>query len=560
MPDLSTIQGASLQPRGGEAFKLLQEGIKTFQTRGLAETLAGAPSPEQEKQALVQLSTINPQVAQSIQGVLNRNNILEQQAVAKEIREGVELQARLRGKDHNGQRRILMGEGRRLVAEGKDPRRVLELEAMGKDQLRNELDRMQIAGTAMKTLLEKPAKLAALKVQQDASRASFLKNIPPEQRATAFPELRFRAQQEGDTDTVNLIDQLGPLSAQQQDIIFDDISRRAPAGKLTGVAPGQTVIGPRGGVVFQAPPKPDKPTDKFEPVLDAAGNVVAQRNKTTGEVKTDPRAPAAPKETFTPLFDSKGNVVAQKSSTGKIISDPRIIKETTLIQNMRAIGLDPETPEGAQFAKDVLKKPTVVIKENEGLFKLPTGFMLADPNDPTKGVVPIPGGPKDNLTGENAGKAQMLRTARKAAEGIRGFVFKKDGKLDKVNLFNAKFKTPGTAGRELANKMEFGIQAITRIETGAAMPDSELDNTRERFMPSPFDSDKIADLKLEMFNDFMSGTLKLLDPTGRFDEERFQAELQGRGGEEVVTPAAKDRSELTPEQKSRLEQLRQKQR
>lgn len=289
MPDLSTIQGASLQPRGGRAFEALQEGIKTFQTRGLTETLAGTPTQEQEKEALIQLSTINPQVAQTVQGALNRNDRLEQEALGREIRQGLELSALLKGKDFNGKRRILSDMAQEAMANGKDPSRLLELRGKTKDELDTELQRMDIAGTAAETLLKRPAQQAALKAQQDASRATFLKGIPAEQRAAAFPELLLRAQQTGDTETINLIEQLGPLSTTQQDIIFDDIIRRVPPGKLTTISPGQIAIGPTGVPVFEAPPAAGEAPESFEPVFDAQGNVVAQRNITTGKVIQDPR-------------------------------------------------------------------------------------------------------------------------------------------------------------------------------------------------------------------------------------------------------------------------------
>jgi len=206
-------------------------------------------------------------------------------------------------------------------------------------------------------------------------------------------------------------------------------------------------------------------------------------------------------------------------------------------------GIDPLSAEGKKIIKESIVKPGVKIDINKGLdFKVPAGFRAAKNKETGQidGVEPIPGGPKDTLSGENAAKAQMLRTALKAAEGIRGFIFEKDGSLNRTNLFNASLGTPGTKGRELRTKMEFGIQAITRGETGAAMPDSEVDNTRERFQPSVFDSLKTAELKIDMFFDFLNGNLDLIDPTGRLNEdgirtgqlniERFNEELIRRGG------------------------------
>jgi len=256
-------------------------------------------------------------------------------------------------------------------------------------------------------------------------------------------------------------------------------------------------------------------------------------------------------------FDAEGNVIAQVRP-----KEPTPETRTSLAKNLELAGIDPQSVEGRQIIKDAITKPGVKIDLNKGLdFKIPAGTRLVDRNDPTKGVEPIPGGPKDTLSGENAAKAQMLRTAIKASKGIRGLVCAKDGSLDRVNLFNANFATPGTKGRELRNKMEFGIQAITRGETGAAMPDSEVDNTRERFQPSLFDSVKTANLKLKMFDEFLRGNLKLIDPTGRFNTERFNDELTARGGEvttpEVTTP--QDTGKTTAlEDVNKLKQQRQK--
>jgi len=132
------------------------------------------------------------------------------------------------------------------------------------------------------------------------------------------------------------------------------------------------------------------------------------------------------------------------------------------------------------------------------------------------------------LSSENAAKTAMLQTAKKAFKGARDLIFDKDGSLNRTNLFNAGFNTPFTDGRKLRNRMEFGIQAITRLETGAAMPPEEVENTRQRFMPTLGDTVDIANLKLKMFEEFLNGTLKLIDPSGRFNAERFDAEFQKR--------------------------------
>jgi len=294
------------------------------------------------------------------------------------------------------------------------------------------------------------------------------------------------------------------------------------------------------------------PQETFAPVMGEGGTIIGQQSSLSGRVFPDPRATEGViRETFETLTDEQGNVTGQRSLlTGKVIADPRTPQpatKTSLIKNLEAIGVDPASPEGVELVKKSITKPNVKIDLNEGLsFKIPEGFMLLDPNDPTKGVTPIPGGPKDNLSGENAAKASMLQTARKAAKGVRGLIFDKDGTLNSINLLNAQFNTPFTDGRKLRNRMEFGIQAITRSETGAAMPENEVENTRTRFMPTVGDTVEIANTKLQMFDEFINGTLKLIDPSGRFNAERFSTELTNRvTGEGPVSTSV---SEQTDEQ------------
>lgn len=230
------------------------------------------------------------------------------------------------------------------------------------------------------------------------------------------------------------------------------------------------------------------------------------------------------------------------------IKDPKKAAkdEPTLVREMRAFGIDPKSREGRELFVKIKTKPGVKVTVGDAGFKVPAGFILKDKNDPTKGVTPIPGGPKDNVAGQNAGKVQMLSTAKKASKGIRDLVFDKSGEVDRVNLLAAKFNIPGTQGRKLATRMRFGIQAITRIETGANMPQDEVENTEARFFPQVGDSKEDAILKLDMFDDFVSGTLKLLDPSGRFDEERFQTEFDRRTAEKGGQKAGRFKIEVLP--------------
>lgn len=203
-------------------------------------------------------------------------------------------------------------------------------------------------------------------------------------------------------------------------------------------------------------------------------------------------------------------------------------KRTSLQRDLIAAGFKPGTPEFQRELLNIKRKPQSVVNVGDGRsFKIPTGFMLSDEKDPAKGVVPIPGGPKDILLPESASKVQSFKIAKAQIPKINKLLFK-NGKIDRVLLATAAARVPGTKGRLLDSLYDTGIQAITRGETGAAMPPSELANTRKRFQPSVLDDDETVRIKFEMYKEFVGGALKLLDPSGRFNDERFQTEFSKR--------------------------------
>ncbi len=167
-------------------------------------------------------------------------------------------------------------------------------------------------------------------------------------------------------------------------------------------------------------------------------------------------------------------------------------------------------------------------------YEIPPGYMLNDPNNPGKGVRPIPGSKPDSRTPADAAKITQFRTAKALIPAIQRKLFHeyKPGEgiinIDKVNMFNAAVGTPFSEGRTLDKMYESGIQAITRGETGAAMPPEEVENTRRRFQPGIGDSDELIAVKFELFRAFLGGTLKLIDPSGSFDDRRFDTLLNER--------------------------------
>jgi hypothetical protein len=161
-------------------------------------------------------------------------------------------------------------------------------------------------------------------------------------------------------------------------------------------------------------------------------------------------------------------------------------------------------------------------------FKIPSGYM-PDPNNP-EGIVSIPGHKAERFTPEQASKIQMMRGAQSRLPMAKKLLFNPDGSVDSTNITTSRIGggIPYTEGAELATVMEEGVQALTRGETGAAMPESEVDNVRKRFQPNVFDSDAVVRLKWQMYQDAINGSLQLTDPQGRFSIQKLDTELNSR--------------------------------
>ena len=149
----------------------------------------------------------------------------------------------------------------------------------------------------------------------------------------------------------------------------------------------------------------------------------------------------------------------------------------------------------------------------------------------------------DKKTPEQAAKISMIQTAVQQFPQINKLMFDEKGDPNWTNITNAQLGTWGTEGRTLAGAYEFGIQAITRGETGAAMPPEEVKNTRLRFQPKLGDTKVLVNIKWDMYQDFLKGTLKLIDTTLGFpklDTMAFDAELQRRivaaGEKSIISP------------------------
>jgi len=205
---------------------------------------------------------------------------------------------------------------------------------------------------------------------------------------------------------------------------------------------------------------------------------------------------------------------------------PSPTKPTTLFQNLKTAGVDFNTPEGQKIMLDAVMKPNTQI--NMGQKAIPvTDLMkmrLPDGTRPPVGItyeqaqkmgVTL----KKDVGGDVASKLAMLDTARAEMPNMEQMMFGKDGiNRDLIKQAWGIGVAEPVAGLvspeagKLFAGFEYGIQAITRAETGAAMPASEIDNTRKRFMPKPWDSDDVVNQKWNAYKLFINNAKKYLDP------------------------------------------------
>jgi hypothetical protein len=140
--------------------------------------------------------------------------------------------------------------------------------------------------------------------------------------------------------------------------------------------------------------------------------------------------------------------------------------------------------------------------------KPPTGYQYS----PDGNLTAIPGGPDDpnspkRFTPEQAGKVSMNQNALDAVKKARDMMLGEDGKVDTKKLLSAQMNLPNTEGRQIRNLMKNAIEAQLRLESGAAVPETEVERALDRFLPSVLDSEPTKLQKFQQLENLLSGGL-----------------------------------------------------
>lgn len=131
-------------------------------------------------------------------------------------------------------------------------------------------------------------------------------------------------------------------------------------------------------------------------------------------------------------------------------------------------------------------------------FKVPAGYMLKDPNNPSAGVMPIPGTElekKVKVGKFTEGQTTAARYAYNMVGASDALKELKDVGVEVSSIGAATLRKMGAAGRYMLSTedqrifqaQEDWVAAKLRKESGAAIPPEELESQRRIYFPQPGD-------------------------------------------------------------------------
>ena len=186
-----------------------------------------------------------------------------------------------------------------------------------------------------------------------------------------------------------------------------------------------------------------------------------------------------------PVTDANGNIIGQRNiATGEVTARPDALKTEAQMRQSMAL-------------KHAGRSSVNVSVGNEPPYKIPNNFMLKDPNDYMQGVVPIPGGPGEQIGAEQAGRVGLANDALSQLPEAKEMA--ESGALTGP-LDYAKGKLGwGDQGR-LYRELSAGSEAITRMLTGAGMNMSEAKREASQYLPQITDTPESLSNKVEQLN------------------------------------------------------------
>lgn len=131
--------------------------------------------------------------------------------------------------------------------------------------------------------------------------------------------------------------------------------------------------------------------------------------------------------------------------------------------------------------------------------KAPAGYRFNDTGD----LEAIPGGPATKQSAESAGKIALIKQGLDDINAFEKQITDEDGTFNRSKIVGLRtYSRPGA--RDEYSKLVNSLNARLRLESGAAVPESEVARAFETFAPGPLDSDATIQSKIKRLKEFFS--------------------------------------------------------
>jgi len=175
--------------------------------------------------------------------------------------------------------------------------------------------------------------------------------------------------------------------------------------------------------------------------------------------------------------------------------------------------------------------------------KLPTNYRYIDPNDPMKGVEPIPGGPAEQMPAELAARIGLARDALKVLPDLEKTIIA--GGATGVGNW-----TMGSLGRgeqgTLYREMAAGSEALVRMLTGAGMNAEEAKKEAYLYLPQLQDDAASLTSKVQQLQRRLIATVE------QAEKGRVSTKAAPAGGGDVPAGIDPETWKHMPEDKKKL--------
>lgn len=371
---------------------------------------------------------------------------------------------------------------------------------------------------------------------------SMLQRFPGEEVPQADPNIAMREQllgpfaggQQGDwADPV--VRPFSPAQAPAGQVLPEDAQAiSAPQAPASGVPQETLVIGDQAKTLdemanrmedrLSMPPNPNNPSVPWHPQAIAAeqrkiSGIRARAERIRKEFDRDRTAPKV--EMVVSEDGAKERRMQWNPKTGAYdipLGGWKPISEATKFSQASVPGVTFDKETGSYLMNG---KPVTA----EELQRIETSLKRAGASNINLGMNPA-----------DAAKTELLNQGISDMAEFKSMIMP-EGKIDRGIIAQMSIRAPGTDGREAYSLIYNAIEAKLRAESGAAVPEQEVDRMANRFAPSPLDNDKTIVSKMRRLEAFLRGsfarTKNAGEPTTKKEPEKAEVAPKKKTGSAI---------------------------